>query len=118
MRAAAPIVRVHTAASIVVLDLRFFFLLSITLILAWGCVLIIHFLVTAHEITNVVGRRVSADDPIMIYVFHINTYDNENGWFPPSNSSGKIYVNARGWTSYTQGSNLHMTKQRTLPAVP
>jgi hypothetical protein len=32
-------------------------------------------------------------------VFHINTDDNENGWLPPSNSSGKIYVNARGWTS-------------------
>jgi hypothetical protein len=29
-------------------------------------------------------------------VFHINTDDNENGWFPPSNSSGKIYVNVRG----------------------
>jgi hypothetical protein len=40
----------------------------------------------------------------MIYVFHINTDDNENGWFPPSNSSGKIYVNARGWTSYPQES--------------
>jgi hypothetical protein len=40
----------------------------------------------------------------MIYVFHINTDDNENGWVPPSNSSGKIYVNARGWTSYHQDS--------------
>jgi hypothetical protein len=30
--------------------------------LAWGCVLIIHFAVMAHENTNVVGRRVSADD--------------------------------------------------------
>jgi hypothetical protein len=40
----------------------------------------------------------------MIYVFHINTDDNKNGWFPPSNSSGKIYVNARGWTSYPQDS--------------
>jgi hypothetical protein len=40
----------------------------------------------------------------MIYVFHINTDDNENGWFPPSKSSGKIYVNARGWTSYPQES--------------
>ncbi len=40
----------------------------------------------------------------MIYVFHINTDDNENGWFPTSNSSGKIYVNARGWTSYPQES--------------
>jgi hypothetical protein len=29
---------------------------------------------------------------------------NKNGWFPPSNSSGKIYVNARGWTSYPQES--------------
>ena len=40
----------------------------------------------------------------MIYVFRINIDDNENGWFPPSNSSGKIYVNARGWTSYPQDS--------------
>jgi hypothetical protein len=40
----------------------------------------------------------------MIYVFHINTDDNENGCFPPSNSSGKIYDNARGWTSYPQES--------------
>jgi hypothetical protein len=40
----------------------------------------------------------------MIYVFHINIVDNENGWFPPSNSSGKIYVNARGWTSNPQDS--------------
>ncbi len=40
----------------------------------------------------------------MIYVFHINTDDNENGWFPPSNSSGKIYVNVGGWTSYPQES--------------
>jgi hypothetical protein len=40
----------------------------------------------------------------MIYVFHINAYDNENGWYPPSYSSGKIYVNARGWTSYLQDS--------------
>ncbi len=40
----------------------------------------------------------------MIYVFHINTDDNENGWIPPSNSSGKIYVNVRGWASYTQDS--------------
>ncbi len=37
-------------------------------------------------------------------MFHINTDDNKNGWFPPSNSSGKIYVNARGWSSYTQDS--------------
>ena len=34
--------------------------------------------------------------------YHID--DNENGWFPPSNISGKIYVNARGWTSYPQDS--------------
>jgi hypothetical protein len=40
----------------------------------------------------------------MIYVFHIKTDDNENGWFPPSNSSGKIYVNAMGWTSNPQDS--------------
>ncbi len=40
----------------------------------------------------------------MIYVFHINTDNKENGWFPPSDNSGKIYVNARGWTSVQ---NLH-----------
>jgi hypothetical protein len=38
----------------------------------------------------------------MIYVFHINTDDKENGWFPPNDTSGKIYVNARGWTSNSQ----------------
>ncbi len=46
-------------------------------------------------------------------MFRINTDDNENGWFPPSNSSGKIYVNARGWTGYPQDSKPHMTKQNT-----
>ncbi len=35
----------------------------------------------------------------MIYVFHINTDDKEIGWFSPSDNSGNIYVNARGWTS-------------------
>ncbi len=40
----------------------------------------------------------------MIYVFHINIDDKKNGWFLPSNSSGKIYVNARGWTSNPQDS--------------
>ncbi len=40
----------------------------------------------------------------MIYVIHINTDDKENGWFPPSNSSGRIFVNARGWTSNPQHS--------------
>jgi hypothetical protein len=40
----------------------------------------------------------------MIYVFHINTDDKETGWFPPSDNSGKIYVNARGWTSNPQDS--------------
>ncbi len=38
----------------------------------------------------------SDTNEIMIYVFRINTDDNENGLFPPSNSSGKIYANARG----------------------
>ncbi len=37
-------------------------------------------------------------------MFYINIDDNENGWFPPSNSSGKINVNAKGWTSYPQES--------------
>jgi hypothetical protein len=40
----------------------------------------------------------------MICVFHINTDDKENGWFPPSDNSGMIYVNARGWTSNPQDS--------------
>ena len=40
----------------------------------------------------------------MIYVFHINSDDKENGWFPPSNSRRKIYVDARGWTSNPQDS--------------
>ncbi len=40
----------------------------------------------------------------MIYVFHINTDDNEYGWLPPSDNSVKIYVNARGWTSNPQDS--------------
>ncbi len=40
----------------------------------------------------------------MIYVIHINTDDNENGWFSPSDNSGKIYVNAREWTSNPQDS--------------
>jgi hypothetical protein len=40
----------------------------------------------------------------MIYMFCIITDDKENGWFPPSDNSGKIYVNARGWTSNTQDS--------------
>jgi hypothetical protein len=40
----------------------------------------------------------------MIYVFHINTDDNENGWFPPSDNSGKINVNARVRTSNPQES--------------
>jgi hypothetical protein len=38
----------------------------------------------------------------MIYIFCINTDDKEHGWFPPSDNSGKIYVNARGWTSNPQ----------------
>ncbi len=42
----------------------------------------------------------------MIYVFHINTDDNKNGWFTTSNSSGNIYVNARGGTSNPQDSKL------------
>ncbi len=40
----------------------------------------------------------------MICVFHINTDDNENGWFPLSNSSGKINVNDQEWTSNPQDS--------------
>ncbi len=41
---------------------------------------------------------------IMSYVSHINSDDNKNGWFPPSYSSGNIFDNARGWTSYPQES--------------
>jgi hypothetical protein len=40
----------------------------------------------------------------MINVFHINTDDKENQWFPPCDNSGQIYVNARGWTSNSQES--------------
>jgi hypothetical protein len=40
----------------------------------------------------------------MISVFHINTDDKENGWFPPSDNSRKIHVNARGWMSDPQDS--------------
>ncbi len=32
-------------------------------------------------------------------VFYMNTDDKDIGWYPPSDNSGKIYVNARGWTS-------------------
>jgi hypothetical protein len=46
----------------------------------------------------------------MVYVFHINTDNNKNGWFSPSNSSGKIYVNARGWTSNPQDSLWFLDK--------
>jgi hypothetical protein len=46
----------------------------------------------------------SETNEMMIYVFHINRDDNENGWFLPSDNSGKIYVNARGWTSNPQDS--------------
>ncbi len=35
-------------------------------------------------------------------VTNINTDGKENGWFPPSDNSGKIYINARGWTSNPQ----------------
>ncbi len=41
---------------------------------------------------------------IMIYVFHINTDDNKNEWFPPSDSSEKIYVNTQGWANHPQES--------------
>ncbi len=37
-------------------------------------------------------------------MFHINTDDNKYGWYPPSNSSGQIYVIASGWTRYPQDS--------------
>jgi hypothetical protein len=40
----------------------------------------------------------------MIYVFQINTDDKENGWFPPSDNSERMYVNGRGWTSNPQDS--------------
>ncbi len=49
----------------------------------------------------------------MIYVFHINTDDKENGWFPPSDNSEKIYVSARAWTNNPQDSKPTMTKQNT-----
>ena len=37
-------------------------------------------------------------------MFHINTDDKENGCLPPSNSSGKICINAKGWSSNPQDS--------------
>ncbi len=37
-------------------------------------------------------------------MFHINKDDKENEWFPPSDNSGKIYVNARGWSRNPQDS--------------
>jgi hypothetical protein len=37
-------------------------------------------------------------------MFHINTDDKEIGWCPPGDNSGKIYVNAKGWTSDPQES--------------
>jgi hypothetical protein len=40
----------------------------------------------------------------MIYVFCIITDDKEIEWFPPSDNSENMYVNARGWTSNPQGS--------------
>ena len=40
----------------------------------------------------------------MIYVFHINTDNKENGWFLPSDNIRKVYVNPRGWTSNPQDS--------------
>ncbi len=51
----------------------------------------------------------------MLNVFHINTDDNENELFPPSNSSGKIYVNTREGDGQVilKIQNLHMTKQNT-----
>jgi hypothetical protein len=49
----------------------------------------------------------------MIYMFCINSDDKENGWFPPSDDSGKIYVNARGGQVILKIQNLHITKQNT-----
>ncbi len=37
-------------------------------------------------------------------MFYIDTYDKEIRWCPPSDNSGKIHVNARGWTSGHQES--------------
>ncbi len=37
-------------------------------------------------------------------MFYINTDDKEIGWCPPSDSSWKIYVNSRRWTSDHQES--------------
>jgi hypothetical protein len=50
------------------------------------------------------GKWFSDTNEIMIYMFCIKTYDKENGWFPPSDNSGKIYVNARGWAGNPQDS--------------
>ncbi len=49
----------------------------------------------------------------MIYVFYIKTDDNEIGGFPPSNSSGKIYVNAGEGQVILKNQNLYVIKQNT-----
>jgi hypothetical protein len=54
----------------------------------------------------------------MIYVFHINTDDKENEWFPPSDNSGKIYINARGLTSDLHDSKSTYDQAEHFPAVP
>jgi hypothetical protein len=40
----------------------------------------------------------------MIYVLHIIQMTRKIDGFCPSDNSGKIYVNARGWASYPQDS--------------
>jgi hypothetical protein len=50
---------------------------------------------------------------MMVYVFHINTDDNKNEWFPPSNSSGKIISMQGDGQVILKIQNLHLTKQNT-----
>jgi hypothetical protein len=61
-------------------------------------------------IPNLAWKWFSDTYEIMIYVFHINTDDNENGWFPPSNSSGKIMSMQGDGQVILKIQSLHMTK--------
>ncbi len=57
----------------------------------------------------------SDTNEIMIYVFHINTDDNENGWFPPSNSSGKINNQSLSSSLLLQSSSAYAMLPLLMP---
>jgi hypothetical protein len=48
-----------------------------------------------------------------VNVFYISTDDKVIRWCPPSDNSGKIYVNSRRGQVIIKNQNLHMTKQNT-----